>query len=391
MDRIYLDFNATSPLAPAVHRWLTKGDFFWANPSSQHSSGKKASFALEEARRKLQSTFKLDPSTHQTIYHSGATESINSFVLGWWFENQSKGLKPLFVFSPLDHACVRAQAARLKTFGCETLELTVQKNGNLDLESSLLAIKEAQSQITGSTLLNFTWVHNETGVVWPLSVAEKIKAQTGCRVHVDAAQVIGKVANCFDLSSELDLYSFSSHKCGGLKSHGWSFVSSSWSAQSLILGGGQQQGLRAGTENVIGALALEIALEDLKSQFNPGEQKKVITELRDFLDTALIGKGERICRDSSELNLNTALFVINALPSDMSLPLFDLAGLELSAGAACSSGAAKASPVLEALGLGARSRNGLRLSTSWGFGPKQWEELRPKLGQVLEKLPLKSV
>jgi len=80
LDRIYLDHNATTPLAPAVTRWLTKGDFFWANPASQHSSGKKAAHALDEARQSLYKTFSLSEKTFNLVYHSGATEAINSAV-----------------------------------------------------------------------------------------------------------------------------------------------------------------------------------------------------------------------------------------------------------------------------------------------------------------------
>lgn len=378
-------------MAPAVTRWLAKGDLLWGNPSSQHQTGKRAAHALDEARSSLYKTFHLTPKTHTLVYHSGATESVNTTVAGLWLAEAARDTRPLFVYSPLDHACVRAQAARLSSMGHATAELVVDREGQLQLTESVAVIKAAQEQVDGHTLINFTWVHNETGVVWPLTLAETLKEQTNAIIHVDAAQAPGKVANCWQLNPALDIYSFSSHKAGALKGHGHSFISVDFVGQALILGGGQQKGARAGTENVMGAIALQLALEEMQAQWKPSEQLNVINQMRAFMDEHLKGKGERITRGAQEHNLNTILFVINKLPSDMSLPMFDLAGLEVSAGAACSSGAAKPSHVLENLGLGARSKNGLRLSTSWGFSVQDWEQkLRPILTQVLEKLPLST-
>ncbi len=378
-------------MAPAVTRWLAKGDLLWGNPSSQHQTGKRAAHVLDEARSSLYNSFQLTPKTHALVYHSGATEAVNTTVAGLWLAEAARGTRPLFVYSPLDHSCVRAQAARLSSMGHATAELVVDREGQLQLDESVALIKTAQQQVDGHTLINFTWVHNETGVVWPLALAQILKEKTNAIIHVDAAQAPGKVADCWQLNSTLDIYSFSSHKAGALKGHGHSFISVDFDGQPLILGGGQQKGARAGTENVMGALALQLALEEMQMQWRPSEQLQAITLVRAFMDEHLKGKGERIARGAQELNLNTVLFVINKLPSDMSLPMFDLAGLEVSAGAACSSGAAKPSHVLEKLGLGARSKNGLRLSTYWGFNTQDWEQkLRPQLLQVLEKLPLSA-
>jgi cysteine desulfurase len=229
-------------------------------------------------------------------------------------------------------------------------------------------------------------VHNETGVVWPLKWAEVLKQKTNALIHVDAAQAIGKVADCWSLSSELDYYSFSSHKCGGLKSHGFSFIKNTWTGEPLIIGGGQQKGMRSGTENVMGAHALQLALEELKAQFNPDTKLRLIEELRNYLDQSLEGKGVRIAQRAQHLNLTTILFVLNKLPSDLSLPLFDLQGLEVSAGAACSSGAAKANHVLAALGLGKRSKHGLRLSVGLFHDAHLQQKLLSKLGPVFAKI-----
>ncbi len=380
VDRIYLDHNATTPLAPAVTRWLTKGDFFWANPASQHSSGKKAAHALDEARQSLYKTFSLTEKTFNLVYHSGATEAINSAVWSW----QHSTKKPLlFVYSPLDHSCVRQQASRLKAQGIMTAELVVDLEGDLNLEESVNLLS---SYTDHSILINFTWVHNETGVVWPLEWAEILKQKTHALIHVDAAQAIGKVADCWSLSAELDYYSFSSHKCGGLKSHGFSFIKTSWVGEPLIIGGGQQKGMRSGTENVMGAQALQLALAELKAEFKPYILQKRIDELRVYFDERLEGRGLRIAQRAQHLNLNTVFFVLNKLPSDLSLPIFDLHGLEVSAGAACASGAAKASHVLQGLGLERHAKNGLRLSVGLWHDDTLQQKLLSQLGQVFDKI-----
>jgi cysteine desulfurase len=379
LDRTYLDYNATSPLAPAVKSWLAKGDFVFANPASQHSSGKKAAYEIDLVTDRLYELFHLSQKDFKLVFHSGATEAVNTAVLSLALSQNSL----VFFYSPLDHACVRNQVPRLLKLGHKCEELVVGGEGDLDVHES---IKKINGHTGSLVLVNFTWVHNETGVVWPLSLAEKIKSETKALIHVDAPQAIGKVADCFKLNSVLDFYSFSSHKCGGLKNHGWSFVHRSWPYHSLIVGGDQQRGLRSGTENSMAATALRLALDELEKTWKPETSQGVILEMREFFDEKLQGIGFRVARSARELNLNTIMFVLNSLPSDMSLPLFDLAGLEVSSGAACSSGAAKESHVLLGLGHKVVARNGIRLSVAPDFDFNDWSLLRPKIVQVFEKI-----
>jgi cysteine desulfurase len=377
LDRIYLDTNATSPLAPAVKSWLAKGDFVFANPASQHTSGKKSAFLLDEVRDFLFSLYQLDQKKYDLFFHSGATEGVNTFAL-----SRSPDPSSLFVYGPTDHACVRMQKERFS----QSCELRINAQGELLLEESIEAINAFKSK---KILLNFTWVHNETGVVWPLAQALALKERTGAMVHVDAPQTIGKIKDWHQLSSELDMYSFSSHKCGALKSHGWSFVKKK-SLSPLMLGGGQQQRLRSGTENTMAAMALMLALDELHQNWKPEASLRLMQEIRHFLDQSLAGVGSRVCAQAHELNTNTALFYFHSLPSDQTLPLFDLAGLELSSGAACSSGAAKESHVLKALGLSTCAKNALRLSLNWDFSVGDWGKLQPRLLQVIEKIKAKT-
>jgi cysteine desulfurase len=360
-----------------VKSWLAKGDFVFANPASQHASGKKSAFLLDEVRDFLFSIYQLDQKKYDLFFHSGATEGVNTFAL-----SRSPDTSPLFVYAPTDHACVRMQKERF----AQSCELKINAQGELLLEESIEAINAFQSK---NILLNFTWVHNETGVVWPLSQALELKARTGATVHVDAPQTIGKIKDWHLLSETLDMYSFSSHKCGALKGHGWSFARKK-SLSPLMLGGGQQQRLRSGTENTMAAMALMLALDELHQNWNPEASYRLMQDIRLFLDQTLHGSGARVCAQAREFNSNTALFYFNSLPSDQTLPLFDLAGLELSSGAACSSGAAKESHVLRALGLSACAKNALRLSLNWDFSEGDWGKLQPRLLQVIEKIKAKT-
>lgn len=379
MDRIYLDYNATSPLAPSVTGWLAKGDLFWANPAAQHSLGKKSRARLDEVSDFLLRTFHLQSRSHSLVFHSGATEGINAWIMGLAYKHE----RLLLAFSPLDHAAVRAQRERLEKMGHEIMMLPVDSQGDLRLEEAIQLISRSSAAVK---VINWTWVHNELGVVWKLADAVRLKDATGAIVHVDAVQAPGKVADWDKLPEALDAYTFSGHKFGSLKGVGFSFQSLSVRPLPLLLGGGQQDGLRSGTENTMGAWSMMLALQDLQRTFSPTRQAEFIAELREHMDKCLEGKGKRIARHARELNLNTMLIVLQQLPSDMAMPLFDLAGLEVSAGAACASGAAKPSAILLGIGEQKLARHGLRLSTGWDLERSRVDQLKLRIGQVLNNI-----
>jgi len=149
----------------------------------------------------------------------------------------------------------------------------VDKNGDFDLEKLINQIKEI-TLLGYLSVLNFTVVNNETGVYWPLQIAEKIKLQTSALIHVDAVQLVGKVEKWKELSVKLDGYTFSAHKFGALKGVGFSFISKRVELLSLISGGSQQKGIRSGTENILGIESIKIALEDISSNFSPNDLKQ---------------------------------------------------------------------------------------------------------------------
>ena len=173
-----------------------------------------------------------------------------------------------FFFSTVDHACVVQLKDELEALGHSVFSFGVNRLGEFDVDELIIKIRQEQS-IGHDTFMNFTYINNETGVVWPISLAEKIKKATNAFIHVDAVQLVGKISNWNGLSPELDSYTFSGHKFGALKGVGFSFVKKNCEIPPLLVGGNQQDGLRAGTENALGIYSLKLSLEEVSEHFSP--------------------------------------------------------------------------------------------------------------------------
>ncbi len=339
MNRIYCDYNATSPLASSVKEYLAKGDFHFANPASIHTSGKKSRFEIAQITEFLKSHFGL--KTHDLFYHSGATEGINTIL-------RDNG--HLFYFTS-DHPCVTETAKNL-----DSTALKIGSEGLVDIEEVIQKI----NKVPGKKILNFTWVHNETGIVWDLTWAQRIKQETDCLIHVDAAQVVGKIKNYRQLNPHLDFYTFSAHKFGALKGIGWSFFRKSNTPKTLFFGGGQQKSLRSGTENSLAIKTIELALLDTENSFSESllqKKNQIEQELKKLLGEQLVIIGE-----NSPRNLNTINFIYKKEKADVVLTAFDLQGLEVGTGSACASASVKKSQTLIDMGYGEYAAYGVRIS-----------------------------
>tara|TARA_R100000656_G_C3954019_1_gene128916 strand:- start:815 stop:1969 length:1155 start_codon:yes stop_codon:yes gene_type:complete len=377
-NRYYFDYNATSPLAESVKSWLSKGDFPFANPSSIHHSGKSARRAMNEAQNYFFSTFSLDPNVHDLFFHSGATEGIGNLIRGF-FEKQPEAV---FVYAATDHSCVYGHAKRLEKMGIEVIELDVDKNGVLNL-NSLQSLKNISKPI----FLNWTWVNNETGVVWPLDQAVQLKQSLkNCIVHVDAVQAPGKVSDWKNLSKELDAYTFSAHKFGSLKGVGFTFISPKVEACSIILGGGQQNGRRSGTENTYGVYSSMLALQELEALYDSAASEKNLKSILDQVKTSLANAGEVVALNSPYRNTNTIYMVFYGAKSDITSVAFDLAGVDVSTGSACSSGAIVPSRVLMAMGYDElQAKSAIRLSFAPNFTSAQAKEYADKISAIVKR------
>ena len=309
-------------------------------------------------------TFSLEPSEFNLFYHSGATEGINTFFKGVAFRKFKEKKAASFFFSAVDHACVVQLKVDLESLGHSVHFFNVNLDGAFNVDELIKNIKEEQS-CGREVFLNFTYVNNETGVHWPLTIAESIKEQTNAFIHVDAVQVVGKIRNWRYLSFKLDGYTFSGHKFGALKGIGFSFIKKDLEFSPLLTGGNQQMGIRPGTENGIGVYTLKLALEEIKEKFNPTE----LSDAKDFIETnlkTLIGdRGVVVGVKAQQRNLNTIFLVLHGQKAEILGAKFDMMGVDLSTGSACSSGIIKENRILMSMGYSFEdSRSSLRFSFS---------------------------
>lgn len=313
------------------------------------------------------------------IFHSGATEGVNTLVRGFFNSQSQQERKAHFYYSSVDHACVYKQVDFLKAQGVGSTELKVNEQGELEDTPS---IKDQDS----TNLLNFTWVNNETGVVWPLAKARDLKKRLNCLVHVDAAQAIGKIEDFRKLDPELDAYTFSGHKFGAFKGVGFSFIKKGFPFTPLLVGGSHQQGMRAGTENPMALWSMKLALEDIMSvdlvklqQAKKSLEKGLKKQFGDRL--TIVGEG------AAERNANTSFCVINQCKIESVLINLDLNKVYLSTGSACSSGLIKPSHVLKALGMSDElAKSGLRISLPFDADSQLVDEVLPLIIQSIPKI-----
>ncbi len=305
--RLYLDYNATSPLASSVVELMVKGDFPFGNPSSLHSSGKKALSFLRQAEQGILKLFACEQDC-AVLFHSGATEGINTFIRGIAETLQSRQPQVGFASFVTDHPAVHSIHRHFEQHNISLLLGRVDPLGQYDL-LELESFLHAQSG--AAVLLNYTWVNNETGVVNDLSKLEALKKKfPNLIVHVDAVQAVGKVRNWWQLSKCADVYTFSGHKFGALKGTGFSIYRKNLQFAPLLLGGGQQSGFRSGTINVLGAYGQYLALIELKNKFDADQLEQSTDYLRSELRSFLHTKGKLVA-DGAPIALNTISFLIH--------------------------------------------------------------------------------
>lgn len=342
MDPIYLDYAATTPLREEVVAAMAPfatGTF--GNPSSVHRWGRAAHAALEGARAEAAAALGAKPS--EIYFVRGGTESDNLALQGW-LQAHGPAAQSTLVVSALEHHAVLEAAESLgRSAGARVVLLAVSTAGEVDLDELRRALAG------GPTLVSMMWVNNETGMILPVREVSEVVAECGAAMHTDAAQAIGKVpVDVRDVP--VDLLSATGHKLYGPKGMGVLFVREGTGLAPLLHGGGQERGLRPGTEDVAGAVglarALRLAVEEM------GAQGPRLTALRDQLAGAL---RERI----PGLRINTAdapraphvlsVGVPGVKDGAALLMALDLEGIAVSGGSACLSGGSKRSHVMAAL------------------------------------------
>lgn len=348
--RHYLDWNATAPLRPEARAAMIEGMDLVGNPSSVHAEGRRARRIVEDARDKVASL--VGASAQDVVFTSGATEA-NNWVVGRRWDT--------VLYSRLEHPAVTAPALAAEG---DAVELAVTSEGFLDLaslEAWLEGHKTRLEKAPGRTVLCLQAVNNETGVVQPVRAAAAMASRYGVLVHCDAVQAVGRVpVSMADLG--ITYLAISGHKLGGPKGVGALVLKSGAPLPPRIIGGGQERGMRAGTENVpaiagFGAAAAAAAGE--VAYFS------ALGGLRDRLEEAVIrATPETVIVGRGSLRIaNTTCLALADRTAETLVAGFDLSGIAVSAGSACSSGKVTASPVLAAMGLpAALARGAIRIS-----------------------------
>jgi cysteine desulfurase len=342
---IYLDNAATTPLRPevleAMQPFLVGGGGVFGNPSSAHRYGREARAGVERARAQVASALGVAPG--EVVFTSGGTEADGLAVAGAALAARVAGRPFRVAVSAIEHKAVLGAAHWIEALGGEAIVLPVDRRGLLDLG----ALDEALAH--GVAVVSVMWVNNEVGVAQDVAtIAERCRA-AGTPLHSDAVQAVGKVP-C-GLPDAAALLSLSGHKIGAPKGIGALLVRDKQLVHPIIYGGGQQWGLRAGTENVAGIAALGRAVE-----LAVGEVEAFGTTagaLRDELERRVLAalpdatvNGAGAPRAPHITNVS-----IPGTDSEAMLMHLDLAGIACSSGSACSTGAVEPSHVLTAMGV----------------------------------------
>lgn len=360
---VYLDHNATAPLRPEVgqlwHELTAEG---LGNPSSLHASGRRARDVIDQARERV--AMALGVLEDEVVFTASGTEANNVALFG------RAGALPRdrsILVGPTEHPSVLAVMDRLEAAGRKIRRLAVDHRGLINLEQLAFLTEQAKVGLISIQLAN-----NEVGTVQPL--AELATYSTGDgdgprpTLHVDAVQALGRLP--LDLGGELrhvDLCSLSMHKVGGPLGVGLLIRRRGLAMAPHLFGGGQEEGLRPGTENpaAIGAAALAVQLAVRDQQAHAKQVRELTDELfadlsRELPSLTLIGPP---IDDHAARLPNTLCLSVDGMDARMLVTRLDLHGIEVSAGSACSSGAVEASHVLLAMGYDdATSRTGLRFS-----------------------------
>ncbi|MDA9538402.1 cysteine desulfurase [Bradyrhizobium sp. CCBAU 21362] len=374
-SRVYLDWNATTPLRPEARAAMVAAFDLIGNPSSVHAEGRQARRLVEDARATLAAAVGALP--RNVVFTSAGTEA-NALALSPGLRGPSGGPVERLLVSAVEHASVLAGGR----FPADKVgHIKVTRAGVVDLDHLRALLKDGPP-----ALVSIMAANNETGALQPVAEAARIVHEAGGLLHVDAIQALGKIP--FNINAVgADLATFSAHKIGGPKGIG-ALVEAEGLAglEPVLRGGGQELNRRAGTENVAGIAGFGAAVKAALQAFP--EDAKRMASLRDRLENGIRAiAGATIFSDDTERLPNTILFTAPGLKAETAVIGFDLEGIAVSSGSACSSGKVQPSHVLSAMGFDpAVAQGAVRLSLGWSTEPDDINralEAWRKLGNTL--------
>ncbi len=360
---IYLDCAATTPVYEAVTREMDKINLEgYGNPSSQHALGEKARRRIDEVRRKIADDINARPE--EIIFTSGTTESNNLALQGIIIASKEK---KKIIISEIEHPSVSEVAGFLQNWGHEVIRVKVDKEGVVDIDN-LKNILDNNKDKVG--LVSVMHVNNVIGTIQPISEIGKLCKEQGVIFHTDCAQSFGKLK--IDVNEMgIDLLSASAHKIGGPKGIGFLYVRNGTKIAPLVHGGGQERGLRSGTENVAGIVGLGKALDIIKKV-----DKKKIEIVRDKFIASLKNIGGKINGSLIQRIYNIINVSFPGVDAGSLVQYLSSRGIYVSVGSACDSKKEKEDAVLKALGLSKKERDGsIRISIDERVSEKDVEHV----------------
>ena len=377
MQRIYLDHNATTPVAPAViERMMAVLREEYGNPSSVHHFGQRAKAALDEARSQVATLIGADPS--EVVFTSGGTESDNYAIRGAAEALEPTGKRHL-IATAIEHEAVLNTLRVLARRGWQVTLLPVDQSG-------VVAPDSLRAALTDSTaLVSIMHANNEIGTIQPIAELAAVARERGALFHSDAVQSTGKVPVQVK-SLGVDLLSLSAHKFYGPKGAGALWIRRGVRLQPFVTGGKHERNRRAGTENVAGVIGLGVAADLARTKMALEAERLGVLRTRleggileAVTGTAVNGTGPRVA--------NTTNISFDRVEAESLLIALDLEGVAVSTGSACSSGTLEPSHVLKAMGFPAhRAQNSIRFSLGAANTEAEIDHVIGVLPRLVEKL-----
>lgn len=369
----YLDFNATTPLDEAVRDamlpWL---GMRFGNPSSRHEYGRQARAAIDEARARVARA--VGAHSTEVIFTSGGSEANNLMIKGF-----AALMKPARVaVSAIEHPCVREPARQLKRQGWLMDEIGVDGAGLID-ERAWQSVLSSRPALVSVMLAN-----NETGVLQDVSRLAANARAVGAVFHTDAVQALGKLPLDFRALG-VDAMTISAHKLGGPLGVGALVLSKRVELAPLVAGGGQEHGLRSGTENVAAIVGFGVACE--RAMVDREEAALRLQSMRDALEARLVAMGAVLFSAAAPRLPNTSFFAFDGIEGETLVAKLDRAGFACASGSACSSANPEPSHTLLAMGVTADlARNAVRVSLGRTTTPQQVDDFATTLHRLTTEL-----
>lgn len=343
LEPIYLDWNSTSPPHPNVLEAMRRAaSVAWANPASVHGLGRKAKQLVESVRELAAESIGAHP--RDLVFTSGGTEANN------WALNRVAGL----VVSRLEHPSITKQAERLADSGCKVRWVTPTEKGQINPAT----VRDALRDMPRLSVVAAMAVNHETGVIQPVEAIAEVAHELGAFVHVDAVQALGKLSA--GAWKAWDTVTVAGHKIRGPKGVGvLAWRSPRPIPSPLVVGGGQERGLRPGTVDPVSIAGFGAALERLDEY---AKAQEGLVGLRDKLEAGLADIMQPNTDSGTQrLGHVSSLFALG-WPAEELVAAMDLEGVCISAGSACAAGSAEVSPVIQAMLGTARARSTVRVS-----------------------------